>query len=167
MEGPALFVSYPDSNIQFCASLGHIYGARGPFHERNSSSRRNLAIPDRDKGGRARGGGGGNGGQAAGGGEEEEDEAGEGGRGVHPGAAGASPDSRKPFRGVPAERIDRPPCPKARQALHELMARAAALMKSLRDKEADILEQYRTKGYAMEEIEIGDEELAEPESEEA
>ncbi|KAL6637944.1 hypothetical protein ACP70R_025516 [Stipagrostis hirtigluma subsp. patula] len=68
---------------------------------------------------------------------------------------------RKPFKGISAEFMDKIPDPKLRKSLQASMARTAALMKKLRDEEEDILEQYRTKGFAMEEIEIeGDEDMA-------
>ncbi|KAL6637945.1 hypothetical protein ACP70R_025517 [Stipagrostis hirtigluma subsp. patula] len=74
---------------------------------------------------------------------------------------------RKPFTGMPAEAMDRYPNPKLRKMLHATMASTVELMKKIRDKEEDILEQYRTKGFAMEEVVIrGDEDIAveEPDS---
>ncbi|KAL6637943.1 hypothetical protein ACP70R_025515 [Stipagrostis hirtigluma subsp. patula] len=70
---------------------------------------------------------------------------------------------RKPFIGVPAESIDTLP-PKLRESFHATMATTVALMKKIRDEEEDILEQYRTKGFAMQEVEISDDEDVEVEA---
>ncbi|KAL6653791.1 hypothetical protein ACP70R_008715 [Stipagrostis hirtigluma subsp. patula] len=46
--------------------------------------------------------------------------------------------------------------PKDREEFRALQAKVAALSKKMRDEDADVLHQYRTKGYAVQEVEIGD-----------
>ncbi|KAL6654353.1 hypothetical protein ACP70R_007818 [Stipagrostis hirtigluma subsp. patula] len=46
--------------------------------------------------------------------------------------------------------------PEDQERLRSLHAQAMALTKKMQDEDADILHQYRTKGYAVQEIEIGD-----------
>ncbi|CAN6197092.1 unnamed protein product [Urochloa humidicola] len=46
--------------------------------------------------------------------------------------------------------------PELRERLRHDAAEFAALMKKLQDQDDDILEQYHAKGYAMQEIETGD-----------
>ncbi|CAL5091019.1 unnamed protein product [Urochloa decumbens] len=48
--------------------------------------------------------------------------------------------------------------PELRERLRRDVAEMAALLKKLQDEDDDILEQYHAKGYAMQEIEIGEEE---------
>ncbi|KAL6637942.1 hypothetical protein ACP70R_025514 [Stipagrostis hirtigluma subsp. patula] len=54
--------------------------------------------------------------------------------------------------------------PDMRERIKAAMATTAALMKKIRDEEEDILEQYRTKGFAMAEVEISTDEDTEVEA---
>ncbi|RCV09812.1 hypothetical protein SETIT_2G059500v2 [Setaria italica] len=67
---------------------------------------------------------------------------------------------RRPFPSLSDEVLDGVfrAKPELRERLRRDFAECAALMKKIHDDEDDILEQYHAKGYAMQEIEIRDDE---------